>query len=136
MVKKTAEEVQLEVLQPEPQEVVIRGEALSITPFRYKHYRKLKKPLGMLAAGIINMNTSSGELTLTSILALITSLIEEYGVIMELATGKDADWVDDLLPDEFIKLMEAIIKANSDYFFKQVKPLLSVLLPELTGQQL
>ncbi len=107
----------LKRLLPEPVEVEIDGEALAITPLRVAQLAKVlatAKPfLGQIQQG--------AEVELLEIAADHgAALIETVAI----STGKEPDWVGNLMPDDFIKLAGAVIEANSTFFVQRVAPLI------------
>jgi len=114
----------LKTLFPDPIMVDIGGERLEIRPFASGILLKKVLPLmkGLDLTSFVFGEKPSEE--------VITNLVMENGdTAIKLAvygSGKDEAWVDALPPGLLVRLLGAIIKANIDFFVREV-------LPELGG---
>ena len=102
----------LETYLPITENVAAGGETLAISPLRVRQVppflRAIGPAAGLLAAGnVLAAVAQHGE-----------ALIEAAAIV----TGKSVEWLGDLMPDEFIALMAAILSVNADFFVQRVNP--------------
>ena len=118
----------LDELQPETEEIRIKGEIIEVKPFKFKHFLKITKLLAKLVEGVDFLSTSG----------IIFALAENEDVIyqiLEMATGKSRDFFDDetLEADSMFALLAMTWKVNQDFFSQKVSPSLKRVLGENHG---
>lgn len=55
-------------------------------------------------------------------LAALMQFPEEIRDAISIATGADADWLDNLRPDDFLDLTKTVLEVNLDFFARRVLP--------------
>ncbi|MDD5330208.1 MAG: hypothetical protein PHX38_09400 [Sulfuricella sp.] len=108
---------ELETLIPQPVEIEVGGETISVNPLTIGQLTRVMKALKPALADI------KDEIN-------ITMLAVDHGEILlsavSAATGKPIEWLDALPTDEFIRLAGKLLEVNADFFTRSV-------LPEITA---
>lgn len=108
---------ELETLIPQPVEIEIGCEKLSIQPLTIGQLTRVMKALKPALSDI------GGEINLTMLAA-------EHGdtliAAVSAATSKETAWLDSLPMDDFIRLAGLLLEVNADFFTRR-------LLPEITA---
>ena len=117
---------------PEPETVRIDGELIEITPLRVKQIGAFSRAIRPLAGDIGRLLEKSEQLdsraTTDFILRMVGSHTDEVIEAVAIATGKPADWVGDLMPDDLCFLVLKIIEVNADFFASRLAPGLEMVL--------
>ncbi len=105
----------LDVYVPEPRTVAAGGKTIDVLPLRVRQIpgftRAVVPVLGPLGTGDLATAIAVGGEDLVSAVAI--------------ATGEPEDWLGELLPDEFLALVTAVVEVNADFFARRVLPALN-----------
>ena len=115
----------LDVLAPPPQELMLAGTQLTITPL----------VVGELPAMLQTVAPFARELTgKPDWLALLGE--HEEGVLAALALGsrQPREWVNALPLDEALSLAAAVFEVNADFFVQRLAPKIGALAQGLSGR--
>lgn len=104
----------------EPTRLTIAGREVTIKSLQVKHFSRMTK----LAAPFL-----SKEISLPDIVAETESVIE----ILSLVTDAPVEWLNDLDAASFIRIINAVIKMNMDFFGKFVIPLIHEFTAVVSG---
>lgn len=108
---------ELETLIPQPVEIEAGGEKLTLMPLTIGQLTRVMKALKPALADI------QGEINITMLAA---GHGETLLAAVSAATGKPVEWIDNLPPDEFIRLAGKLLEVNAGFFTRRV-------LPEITA---
>lgn len=104
---------ELETLYPQPEEIEAGGEKLTILPLSTGQIMRVMKALKPALVDI------QGEINITMIAA---GHGETLVAAVSAATGKPIEWVENIPPDEFIRLAGKLLEVNADFFTRRVLP--------------
>lgn len=110
---------ELEELQPATSSVVVGGETVEIKPFMFV---QLLQALKYMANMIEDLNPYQDKEVQT--FRLIASHPEEVLGLLMLATGKPREWFNTIDSKAGVALALETYKVNSDFFIREVQPLL------------
>lgn len=113
-----------QLVGPEPAELTIGGETLSIPPIKVKQL-----PAFARAAQPLFERLGNGE---HLDLKLLVSEIERVIEMVVVATGRERAWVDSLDLDQLIVLAEKIVEVNAAFFGQRTLPALNGAIRDLT----
>lgn len=112
----------LETYIPEARRVEIGGKTVTIAPLKVRQIPAFARHVGPAASLLLD-----GD---------IAGAVSEHGegliTAMAIATGEDAGWIGDLLPDDFLRLVAEVVEVNADFFAHRVSPALSQTVERLT----
>lgn len=118
----------LKVMFPDGIKVTVKGEEFHLMPIGLGKYSKvitiIKKMLGDAGAKPYLENISDEN----NKGKMISFIFDNFDMFIELSAciiGKNVEFFDDVMPDEGVNLIEAIIKVNADFFLKRVLPLVT-----------
>lgn len=124
-------ELEKDVNQMFPQgiSVKLKTKDYMIKPFGFGQFPKVIK----LFEGVGDIKASKPEGL--SVSDFMRFAVENSEIVIEfsmLATKEKRDFFDDLPPDEGIKLLQAIIEVNLDFFMSRLQPVVMEALEKLT----
>jgi len=102
----------LDTFTPVPKPVVTRDKTLQILPIRAKHL----SAFGAAVAPVLPL-LLEGKLQ-EAVTHHSTGLIEAAAI----GSGQPADWVGELYPDDFLRLVGVVVEVNADFFAHRVLP--------------
>lgn len=111
----------LDTYIPTPRDVVAGGKTLQITPLRVRQIPAFAAAVAP-AAGLL----MSGDV-LKALAVHGDSMLQAVAV----ATGEPADWLGDLLPDDFIGLASVVVEVNADFFVQRLAPAIEAATAQL-----
>jgi hypothetical protein len=117
----------IDTLFPEPIRIRVAGEDLEIAELTVAQLPRFLRAIGPLAGAI---GGSGGAMDLQAILAGVAQHVEALPELVAIVTGRDRDWVNGLRASDLVRLAEAVIEANAD-FFGQVARSLQSAAPRL-----
>jgi hypothetical protein len=107
----------LETYIVEAHPVEVGGKTLAIVPLRVRQVPAFVRAIAPATALL-----SAGR---------IADAVALHGdgmiVAMAVATGEAEDMIGDLLPDEFLRLVAAVMEVNGDFFVQRVAPQIAAL---------
>lgn len=104
----------IETMIPQPMEVEIRGEAVSISPLKVRQLPGVLRRLRGLWRHFEGESPDVMEMLAES----SDDLIDAVSVAVE----KPRQWIEDLQLNEMIQLVSAVIEVNADFFSRAVLP--------------
>jgi hypothetical protein len=108
----TGVEATLETFFPVPRVEVIAGRRFEILPVRMKHFPRFTAATEPFIAQVPAGN-------------YLGALLREPDAVraaIAIATGAETEWLDDLYPDEMVRLMAAVFEVNLDFFALRLLP--------------
>ena len=123
---------QLEVLFPNSINVKVGDETIIISPFKFGQINKVIKvatPLFGLLKSQVDLTKTESEVGAQVMELVLTNGGDALGEIINIATGRSKEWIDELESDSVIELLVAIVEVNKDFFTKKVLPLIKKYLP-------
>jgi hypothetical protein len=118
---------------PEPGTVRIDGELIEIMPLKTKQIGAFSRAIRPLAGDIgrlLEKSERDSRATTDFILRMVAAHADEVIEAVAVATGKPAEWVGDLMPDELCFLALKIIEVNADFFAARLAPGLEMVFNE------
>jgi len=112
----------LETLADEGVELEIAGKKLHLRPLRVRQIPAVSRALAPLASADMDWK-SDDPVTWLPLLAMGDHLIEAVAA----ATDQPMEWVGELQPVEFTRLLAACLEVNGDFFRRQVEPTLDTV---------
>jgi hypothetical protein len=114
----------LEVIaDPVPRIVAVRGATLEILPLPFRKMGRFSKALDPCMKAILAGQWQSALEDQSE--ALISAVA--------IATGRDEVWVGDLYGDDFLRLCDAVLEVNQDFFGQQIMPAVVPLAARLAA---
>lgn len=105
----------LETYVPVVKTLDIAGKSIAITPLRVRQVSAFAAAITPCAGLILGGNV------LRAMSAHGDSLITAIAV----ATNEPPEWLGDLLPDDFVRLVTTVLEVNADFFMERVTPALT-----------
>lgn len=99
---------------PEPRRVTVAGRDFALTPIR----------MGQIAAFSRRIMPVSGLILSGQYVQAVTDHYEPCREAIAIATGAEAEWLDSLLPTDFLRLVQAVVEVNGDFFVQRLTPLI------------
>lgn len=100
--------------------IVLRGESIDVFPMKARQisaFTRAAHPLFGVAAKLLK-----GKLDGESLIEL-GEKTDDVIALVAVATGKDAAWIGEVMPDELLKACKVIIEVNTDFFIKVLLPM-------------
>ena len=105
----------LDIYTPQPRPVTAGGKTINVLPLKVRQIpgftRAIVPVLAPLGAGDLATAIAVGGEDLVRAVAI--------------ATDQPEDWLGELLPDEFLALVTAVVDVNADFFARRVLPALN-----------
>lgn len=117
---------ELNVLLPESKSTTINDEVIEVKPFVLKQWKNIREPLSLLVVEFMKINADD----MSEIIGVINKLVDEVSIIVQQATGKDQDWVDNLFPDQFVEITLLVIEVNKNRFLSNMN---TEMLKKISG---
>jgi hypothetical protein len=121
-------------------EVVIQGETISISPFKFGQLQKVSSFLAPMAAAVQKarreqLADAAGSDPLAWPL-MLPQVIAECGDfvlgLIAFVTGRPLEWVESLEADDGLTLARTIFETNADFFARRLAPMMTGL-PAVPG---
>jgi len=105
------------VFEPTTRTVTIGQDQITVTPIRIGKLQAFTQAIKPIASDVLDAMEGSGDLLTT---------IELHGDRMidavQVATGIERGKLDEMLPDDFVRLTSAVVEVNADFFIKRLLP--------------
>lgn len=119
------------IAPPEGVTLTLGGREITVIPLPVRNIGKLARlirPYGeRLMRGLLGAGLSTSE---------VLDLLDEHGdsflEAVALAAQQDKDWVADLPPHEFMRLLDAVVRVNDDFFVRWLLPTVTAIAQKLT----
>lgn len=114
--------VDLDSLMPLSRDVKVGDETITITPFKFRHVKKVTEHVALFRA---KLGEDTGEEDKDAKLGMMQLALEHTSEILEviaLATGRNENWCNELGMDNVLDLLGAIIEVNLDFFSRLLVP--------------
>lgn len=105
------------VFEPTTQTVTIGQDQITVTPIRIGKLQAFTQAIKPIASDVLDAMEGSGDL-LTTIELHGDRMIEA----VQVATGLERGKLDEMLPDDFVRLTSAVVEVNADFFIKRLLP--------------
>lgn len=105
------------VFEPTTRTVIIGQDQITVTPIRIGKLQAFTQAIKPIAADVLDAMEGSGDL-LTTIELHGDRMIEA----VQVATGIERGKLDEMLPDDFVRLTSAVVEVNADFFIKRLLP--------------
>lgn len=107
---------ELKILIP-TEEIETSQGTLALRPFKFKDF---PKALGLISKYVDTFLQADGAYAIASILLADSGeeTLGDVGKLIELSSGKDRAFLDELSWDEVVQILVAIIEQNIDFFFR------------------
>lgn len=117
----------LDILIPQPVEMIIGGESLAIKPLKVG-----QMPAFLRAITPVMKQITNGEIDW---LALFGEHGDDLLSAVAIALGKPRAWVDELAADEAVLLAAKVVEVNADFFTRAVMPKINGLFAKAAVTQ-
>lgn len=118
----------LEVISPTPVEVNYQNERLEIRPLTIGRIPDFVRAVRPILSALVALKQEAEDGELLKAFDTIVALMEEDGEKLYLAAaiaiGREKEWVAKGFLDEFVDLVQAILKVNGDFFVRRLLPML------------
>ena len=104
-------------LSPKVLSVTVAGRAFALTPVRMGQIAAFSEAVMPIAPMVL-----SGQ-----ILEAATQHYAALRAALVIATKADPVWLDDLMPDDFLQLVAAVVEVNGDFFARRLTPIILVM---------
>ena len=104
----------LQQMLPEPVEIAVGGETLSVGPIKMRQLSKVVRHVG----GIVQFFKNE-EINFEG---LLSEGAEDLMAALSAATDKPVEWIGELNLDEVVRLTRAVVEVNADFFARTVVP--------------
>ncbi len=105
----------LDIYTPQPWPVTVCGKTIDVLPLRVRQIPGFTRAVTPVLAPLV-----AGDLA-----AVIAVGGEDLVRAVAIATEQSEDWLGELLPDEFLALVTAVVGVNTDFFVQRVLPALN-----------
>lgn len=107
---------ELKILIP-VEEIETSQGMITLHPFKFKDF---SKALGLVSKYLDAFMGAEGAYAIAQILLADSGeeTLGDLGKLIELSTGKNRDYLDDLSWDEVVQILVIIIQQNIDFFFR------------------
>lgn len=111
----------LDALAPQDRLITVAGRAIALSPVR----------MGKLAP------FAAAALPVAPLILdgrILEAATEHYGSISAaviIAAGVEQAWLDDMAPDDFLRLVQAVVEVNGDFFIRRLTPVLLAMQAKL-----
>lgn len=102
----------LETFAPVPRRETVAGRDFDILPLRMRQIPAFAKAVTQLMPYVL-----AGDL-----LEVVTEHAETASEAVAIGTGAERDFIDELFPDDFLRLAMAVFEVNMDFFARRVLP--------------
>jgi hypothetical protein len=113
---------ELEIVSPPEKQIEFLGRKIALTPITMGKLQRFTIAVRPIAADLFLALEGSGDVVQT---------IELHGERMieavSIATGIEQTELESVLPDDFLKLAEAVVEVNADFFVRRLIPSLMPL---------
>lgn len=117
----------LDVLFP-GREVIVAGEAITVSPFKFGQLLKVAKFIAPIADAVRKANAVPSDGSPLSWALLLPHVIVDGGEsvfgLLAFVTGKPRAWLDNLESDEGFLLAKTVFETNADFFRARIAPML------------
>lgn len=122
---------EIEQLFPQGKPVTLKGKEYIVKPFGFGKFPKVLKLMNSVNTGSAVANVA--DLPKMDLGAFIVDNSDVVVDLCVLAISEKKEWFDDLPGDEGIKLCQAIVEVNADFFMTRLQPQLLEALSGLTS---
>jgi len=122
---------QIEQLFPQGKEVILKGKPYIIKPFGFGKFPRVLKLLKDVRTS--DAPSTVADLPKMNLSSFIADNAETVVSLCSLAINEKEPWFDDLPSDEGVKLCQAIVEVNADFFVTRLQPQLLEALSGLTA---
>ena len=112
----------LDIIFPNGLELELGGQQITVKKFKFGQLPKVMKADKSLAGPAIEAIQSGNQPNLETFLEIGAAASGDLISLMAECIGKPVSFVEDLDPDEGIKLISAFLEVNADFFTKRVLP--------------
>ncbi|MDT8856429.1 hypothetical protein RNZ50_15655 [Paracoccaceae bacterium Fryx2] len=102
----------LEVFAPIPREVAVAGRTITVLPLKMRQLPGFARAAEPFMALIVT----------SDYMGAITAHGPSVCEAVAIATGTDRDWLDELYPDDMVRLAAAVFEVNLDFFAHRLLP--------------
>jgi hypothetical protein len=103
----------LDTLFPEPIRVRVGGDEIAVTELTVAQLPHFVRALGPLAGAF---GGQAGAIEPQAIASAIAQHLDALPDLVAVVTGRDSDWARKLTASDLMRLIEAVIEANADFF--------------------
>lgn len=116
----------------EPLKLVVAGEELAITPLRFGMIPRVLDLASPFLGQLVQLRP--GVAVEVDMIELVSRHGDRVNALVALLAGKPRDWVDNLPPDEALKLVGALVEVNWDFFSHRLQPAFKSAWSRLSGK--
>jgi hypothetical protein len=102
---------------PVPETLTVGGRHFAILPLRMRQWSPVLTALGEALPALLAMDLRR----------VLVGHEARLSAALAAATGAEADWLSDLYPADFVRLLEAVVRVNRDFFDHATQPALVAL---------
>lgn len=114
----------LDALAPREKAITVAGRQLALRPIR----------MGKLSAFAEAAMPVAPLILAGRIAEAATEHYANISAALIIATGADQAWLDELFPDDYLRLVQAVVEVNSDFFLRRLAPLILVAQATIQAQ--
>lgn len=111
----------LDALAPQDRQITVAGREIALSPVR----------MGKLAPFAAAAMPVAGLILDGRILEAATEHYDSISTALIIAAGVEQAWLDDLAPDDFLRLTQAVVEVNGDFFIRRLTPVLLAMQAKL-----
>ena len=108
---------------PESRRLTVAGRDFAISPVR----------MGKLAAFSKAAMPIAGLVLTGRYVEAITDHWDSARAAVAVATGAEPEWLDELEPTDFLRLVQAVVEVNGDFFVQRLTPLIVALQAQMAA---
>ncbi len=108
-------------LSPQAKRVTVAGRDFDLSPVR----------MGQLAAFSEAVMPVVPLVLAGRVLEAATGHYEGMKAALAIAAKAEPDWLDNLAPDDFLRLVAAVVEVNGDFFVRRLTPLILVMQAQM-----
>ena len=112
----------LDIIFPNGIELELGGQTVTVKKFKFGQLPKVMKAVKTIAEPAIQAIQGGKQPDLSLFLEVGADVSSDIMQLMADCIGKPLSFIEDLDPDEGIKLISAFLEVNADFFIKKVLP--------------
>lgn len=112
----------LDIIFPNGMELELGGQKITVKKFKFGQLPKVMKAIKTIAEPVITTIAQGGQPDLAAFMEIGADVSGDLMQLMADSIGKPLSFIEDLDPDEGIKLIGAFLEVNADFFIKRVLP--------------
>lgn len=105
------------IFETKSRDVQVGENTVTVTPIKMGNLQAFTQAIKPIASDVLDAMEGSGDLLTT---------IELHGERMieavRIGTGIERQRLDEMLPDDFVRLASAVVEVNADFFIKRLLP--------------